>query len=243
MDSLSGYSLQRSGYHGARGVWRSQLQNARHYLGNLPECPQSLYDLLINHHLAECKDPRDKIFGLLGLLAPIERRVLERFFPDYNLSVDHVQIIALAHLLQAATPTPKITTESNELFLGLGVKSGADERRRLLRLAGVKGFHYLGTYTPGQVVRDLRESENLDRQRFPRGTSRDNDSNHKGVGLLPAIVPDPEASVPPGFWEAIDIEQGPRGGRRLGLVAGLIPVVAAVALVCWRYGVLRRPGT
>ncbi|KAK4206358.1 heterokaryon incompatibility protein-domain-containing protein [Rhypophila decipiens] len=216
--------------------------------GAYPELARSFYELLVIYHRAECKDPRDKIFGLLGLLAPTERGLLERFFPDYNLSVDHVQIIALAHLLQTniLKTTPEITTESNELFLGLGVKSGAAERRRLLRLAGAEGFSfdYHGEYAPGEAARDLTISEYLDRERFPKGTSRDDYYDNKGAGLFPAIVPDPEAIVPPGFWEAIrEIEEGPRRGRRLGFAAGLIPVVAAVALVCWRYGVLRRSGT
>lgn len=57
-----------------------------------------LCELLLTHMHCECKDPRDRVFALLGLLNSTERVWLERFFPDYSLAEDDVVTIALAHI-------------------------------------------------------------------------------------------------------------------------------------------------
>ncbi|KDN62343.1 hypothetical protein CSUB01_11474 [Colletotrichum sublineola] len=96
---------------------------------------QPLYDLLVAHHRAKCKETRDRVFALLGLVKPEERRMLGRFFPDYAMAEEHVLIITLAHLMQytfelAYRDRQLITPDSEEIFLGLGVK--LKTRRRVL---------------------------------------------------------------------------------------------------------------
>ncbi|KAL9616299.1 MAG: hypothetical protein Q9160_008812 [Pyrenula sp. 1 TL-2023] len=109
-----------------------------------PKFPQPLYSLLIEHHRSKCKDPRDRVFAFLGLISPIERKFLSRYFPDYTLKEDHVIIITLAHL-RLATPrlAPQvwvdISSKNEKLFLGLGVESRA-RRKQLLRRAN--RFYY-----------------------------------------------------------------------------------------------------
>ncbi|KAK0631653.1 heterokaryon incompatibility protein-domain-containing protein [Immersiella caudata] len=129
------------------------LVMARH-VDKHPEFLQPLHTLLVSHHQAECKDPRDKIFGLLGLVTREERGLLERFFPDYTMSEDHVRVIALAHVLQYNTimdgSEVSTSTKSEELFLGLGIRS-ARENRRYLKRAGLEAFDYLGDWGVGEA--------------------------------------------------------------------------------------------
>ncbi|KAM7191508.1 Heterokaryon incompatibility protein (HET) domain containing protein [Rhypophila sp. PSN 637] len=222
------------------------LAMARH-VDKHPELLQSLHDLLISHHRAECKDPRDKIFGLLGLVTLEERGFLERFFPDYTMSEDHVQIIALAHVLQynVLHGAAKITTESNELFLGLGVKSGTAERRRLLERASLEKFNYISDWGPGQASAWLTGLENNTiRPDLPRQYGNEYYHNlNEGAALLSAVQSELQARWPEllnnderYLWGAG--QQGSRGGRALGVTVVSVSVAAAVALVLWRYGVL-----
>ncbi|KAH7018830.1 hypothetical protein EDB80DRAFT_675862 [Ilyonectria destructans] len=108
------------------------------------EILQPLYDVLVDHHSSKCKDPRDRVFSLMGLIPADERCALGIVFPDYNISEDHVLIITLSHLMRfqagARSCLEPITTESTELFLGLGVESVV-ERQRLIRRA--RNFDYL----------------------------------------------------------------------------------------------------
>ena len=96
--------------------------------------------VLIDHHRSKCKDPRDRVFALLGLIPPGEREILSRFFPDYSITEDYVLIITLAHLTQSPALSRmlrsgvNITPDSEELFSGLGV-GPKSQRRRLLRRA------------------------------------------------------------------------------------------------------------
>ena len=105
-----------------------------------PEMLQTLSDLIIDHQGTICKDPRDRIFALLGLLKNDERAALARFFPDYAMPMDHVLVITLAHLNQMSWlensryNTGKITARSNRVFRGLGVGS-SEERKKLLTRA------------------------------------------------------------------------------------------------------------
>ncbi|KAL2202991.1 hypothetical protein CC79DRAFT_1192865 [Sarocladium strictum] len=65
-----------------------------------PELYDPLHTLLIRHSQADCKDPRDRVFALLGLVSRDDHRLLARVFPDYSLSEDEVLIFTLAHLTQ-----------------------------------------------------------------------------------------------------------------------------------------------
>ncbi|KAM7215271.1 heterokaryon incompatibility domain containing protein [Rhypophila decipiens] len=227
------------------------LVNERH-VDKHPELLQSLHDLLISHHRAECKDPRDKIFGLLGLVTLDERRLLERFFPDYTMSEDHVRVIALAHVLQynVLNGAPKITTKSNQLFLGLGVRSDVTERRRLLQRASLEKFDYIDDWVPGQASAWLTELDS-DNGRLALSESETNYWNNEQARLVSALMVGLEARFGPdttgfrnngihdlpGLWGE-DVVPRSRSGCRF--IAGLILAGATVALVSWRYGVLDR---
>ena len=105
-----------------------------------PGILQTFSDLIIDHQGTMCKDPRDRIFSLLGLLKNDERAALARFFPDYTMPMVHVLVIALAHLNQMSClensryNTGRITPRSDRVFRGLGVESRA-QRKQLLRWA------------------------------------------------------------------------------------------------------------
>lgn len=116
-----------------------------------PEYRQSLADLLVSHHRSKCKDPRDRIFSLMGLVTEIELVLLERFFPDYSMETDHVSIIALAHIMHCGGSDwiNNVTPESDEIFLGLGVVSRAERARLLLKDASI--FDYLGEWRPEET--------------------------------------------------------------------------------------------
>ncbi|KAI0448661.1 hypothetical protein F5B21DRAFT_496803 [Xylaria acuta] len=103
----------------------------------LPHRP--LDELIIHHRHSRCKDPRDRVFALLGLLPEWERKSLERFFPDYSLSDDHVIVITLAHLQQMNGV--RVTIGSQKLFQGLGVES---KKRQTRLISAAANFSYFG---------------------------------------------------------------------------------------------------
>lgn len=108
-----------------------------------PEFLQPLHGLLVKHRRSRCKNPRDRVFALLGLIPLDDRAMLQRFFPDYTLSEESVVIITLAHLLQfkgSGYDDPSIGPDSEDLFLGLGIES-RKPRERLLKRA--MDFDYL----------------------------------------------------------------------------------------------------
>ena len=127
-----------------------------------PEYLQPLCDLIIDHRNAQCKDPRDKVFGLLGLVTTEERDYLGRCFPDYAMSVDHVRIITVAHLTQFSELSrmsrkgKEINADSEEVFTGLGVSTKA-ERRRLLRRA--ERLDYIGDLSARGMMEILKEDD------------------------------------------------------------------------------------
>ncbi|KAI8627407.1 heterokaryon incompatibility protein-domain-containing protein [Xylariaceae sp. FL1651] len=144
------------------------LITARH-MDKYPENLQPLCDLLIDHSGAQCKDPRDRVFALLGLVARDERQVLNKCFPNYSLSVDHVRIMTLAHIMyfpgesRMTRAGVEITADSEKLFLGLGVKSKS-ERSRLLRRAQAIGYlsPWMSSQVPDFLVdQDLEEEYGL----------------------------------------------------------------------------------
>jgi hypothetical protein len=130
-----------------------------------PEYLQPLCDLLIDHHKSECKDPRDRVFALLGLITTDEREFLSTYFPDYTLTEDHVRIITLAHLTQfpeesrMARNGENITPDSEELFLGLGV-GPKSERKRLLRRA--RKIDYLGRDSLSHILDILTSDDQME---------------------------------------------------------------------------------
>lgn len=130
-----------------------------------PEFLQPLCDLLIDHHKSSCKDPRDRVFALLGLITTDERRFLSIYFPDYSMTEEQVLVITLAHLTQFPAESRMqrngvdITPDSEELFLGLGVKS-TPKRRKLLRRA--KEVDYLGAISPQQMLNLLAFDDHLE---------------------------------------------------------------------------------
>ncbi|KAK7397885.1 hypothetical protein QQX98_012753 [Neonectria punicea] len=103
-----------------------------------PEMLLPLHDLLISHHKSKYKDPRDRIFALMGLITAEERDFMGRFFPDYRISEDGVVILTLAHLmlgiLWQGSHDEAITANSTEIFLGLGVESKSKRRRLCVEL-------------------------------------------------------------------------------------------------------------
>ncbi|KAK7973450.1 hypothetical protein PG988_007584 [Apiospora saccharicola] len=134
-------------------------------INRLPEYPQALHILLVQHRHSMCKDPRDRIFALLGLVSEDERLFLGRVFPDYTLSEQHVMIITLAHLTQympLAADLGTVKPDSEELFRGLGVTSKA-QRRQLLRRAAA--LDYIGCESRDDFVRVLVFHDELDEYR------------------------------------------------------------------------------
>ncbi|KAJ4296384.1 hypothetical protein N0V90_006429 [Kalmusia sp. IMI 367209] len=126
-----GASYLEPGFDYARhesGSWAAWPLIVGRHTTLYPHMQQSLYELLISHSNAQCKDPRDKVFALLGLVKPSERDSLGRSFPDYTLGEDDVVIIALSHIRQFDLEYDGHDDE--RLFLGLGVD--CEERRKRL---------------------------------------------------------------------------------------------------------------
>ena len=142
---------------GTRTLAALPLVMGRH-IDKHPEILQPLCDLLIDNHKSKCKDPRDRVFALLGLIPLEERDILSIYFPDYSITEDHVLIITLAHLTQFPARTRmwrdgvNITPDSEELFLGLGVGL-KPQRRRLLRRA--ERLDYLARMSSQEMLNSL----------------------------------------------------------------------------------------
>ncbi|KAK3699133.1 hypothetical protein LTR37_016607 [Vermiconidia calcicola] len=56
-------------------------------------------DMLSYYQNSECKDERDKIFAILGVLDEEDRYVLEHIFPNYFMPPQRVQLLTLAYLV------------------------------------------------------------------------------------------------------------------------------------------------
>lgn len=123
-----------------------------------PELPQPLSKLLVRYRRSKCKDPRDKVFALLGLTTWDERRLLARFFPDYTMSEEDVVTITLAHLLQT-DPSERISPDDEELFLAFGIRQ-MEERRWLLRRA--EDFDYFSEHAAGSYREMLALHDELE---------------------------------------------------------------------------------
>jgi hypothetical protein len=152
------------------------------------EILQPLCDLLIDHYKSKCKDPRDRVFALLGLISRDEREILSIYFPDYSITEDHVLIITLAHLRQFPALSRmqrnglNITSDSEELFLGLGVGLKPHRRRPLRR---AKELDYLARMSSQEMLNCLAwgdqtqeyGSEDTDEQQEMSETERPRPSN------------------------------------------------------------------
>ena len=110
-----------------------------------PERLQPLHELIVRHRHSQCKDLRDRVFALLGLIPLDEKAFLVRFFPNYSLSERRVVIITLAHLREFSHLD--ITVDSDELFEGLGVVA-RNPRTELLRRAERVEDIYLSEMAP-----------------------------------------------------------------------------------------------
>jgi hypothetical protein len=65
---------------------------------------QSLHCLLEKYRNSQCKDPRDRVFGMLCLVISEDRKFLKQFVPDYTMHIDDVVVLALAHCEQHSLP-------------------------------------------------------------------------------------------------------------------------------------------
>ena len=149
---------------GTRELAALPLIMGRH-MDKHPEILQPLCDLLIDNHKSKCKDPRDGVFALLGLISLEGREILSIYFPDYSITEDHVLIITLAHLTQFLALSRlqrggvNITPDSEELFLGLGVRL-RPQRRRPLRRA--KRLDYLARISSQEMLSSLAWDDEME---------------------------------------------------------------------------------
>lgn len=123
-----------------------------------PGLAPSLYDLLIRHRHAQCKDRRDRVFALLSLLEAEERGSLSRLLPNYSLSADQVVVIALAHMMNHHwIDYGEITADSDDIFQALGLEGARAVRKRML--ARAKQFGYYDDWTSVDVARTMALQE------------------------------------------------------------------------------------
>lgn len=83
---------------------------------NLP-----LVELLSRYSRSGCKDPRDRVFAMLGMLPEDERAILNHVFPDYSLSLERVILITMIFLIQdpsSCTRSVWWTFRKDESFWG-----------------------------------------------------------------------------------------------------------------------------
>jgi hypothetical protein len=131
--------------HSSSGSWTAwPLVTGRHP-DKHPETQQSLYRLLITYEKSQCKNPRDRVFALLGLVTVVERCLLERFLPNYNMAEDDVVLIALCHARLNADIHDRGPIEVKRLLLALGVYSEVRQRHLVRR---INEFDYLGDQPP-----------------------------------------------------------------------------------------------
>lgn len=120
----------------------------------------SLYDLLIRHRRAKCKDRRDRVFALLSLLGEREHALLSRLLPNYALNADQVVVIALAHMLNHQWyDHVEITVDSDDIFKALGLEGGRSVRKHML--ARAKYFGYYDDWASLDVARTMALQELL----------------------------------------------------------------------------------
>lgn len=125
-----------------------------------PEQGSSLYDLLIRHRRAQCKDRRDRVFALVSLLGAQEHALLSRFLPNYALSADQVVVIALAHIMNyQSSDHVDITINPADVFQALDLEGGRETWKRMLSRA--RQFDYYDDWTGVDVARTMAVQELL----------------------------------------------------------------------------------
>ena len=124
--------------------WSALPMNVGRHIDRMPELYQPLYDLLTRHANAQSKDPRDKVFAMLGLIPREERGFLLRSFPNYTLSIEQVNAVTLAH-----TQTFNMGQPLEPIFRALRIREGRD-KRRLLQI--LDRFDYIGADNPAADV-------------------------------------------------------------------------------------------
>lgn len=127
--------------------------------GSLLKFKYRLHTLMILYRHAKCKDRRDRVFALLGLVRRGERQALERFFPDYSLEDDQVVVIALAHLMHFG-----YRTDSGDLCEAFGLSTNEEMERLLAR---ARRFPYSDgledpSFMNGHLPHSSDEPENSD---------------------------------------------------------------------------------
>jgi hypothetical protein len=137
------------------GPWAAWPLVAGRHPDKHPELQQTLYKLLITHSDSKCKDPRDRVFALLGLVTPREKDLLERFLPDYNMSEDNVVLIALCHIQLDVYSAGPEQPDLRRALLALGVDSNSRQQRLIKRS---RAHDYLGDEPPSTHW-DLFEGE------------------------------------------------------------------------------------
>ncbi|KZZ91711.1 Heterokaryon incompatibility [Moelleriella libera RCEF 2490] len=168
----------------------SLLMNRQH--GKHPDFSRPLYDLLIEHCDAKCKEPRDRVFALLGLVRPDERLMLQRLLPDYTMSEDQVLVFTLAHLFKYRPAIEDATLRNGhsgtrqDLFQALGLL--ADEARRTKLLGQAEVFDYFAGESPHVLKQRLIDADAFQRI-YCSGEARDREQ----LGFLKSLF------LPPTF--------------------------------------------
>lgn len=142
-----------------------------------PQMTQSLYKLLITHSKSECKDPRDRVFALLGLVTPDEKTLRGRFLPDYTMNEDNVVLIVICHVQLGVINPQGESINMKRLLIALGVNS-VSRQRRLVRRS--REYDYLGELPPNPHWSwfDDQEAGELDVDSWENGTDPENDDFH-----------------------------------------------------------------
>ncbi|PQE32329.1 heterokaryon incompatibility -domain-containing protein [Rutstroemia sp. NJR-2017a WRK4] len=145
INQFSATTLNDTPYQISRGASAAEPLTMSRTMDKFPELLRPLYTLLIEHCNSECKDPRDRVFSLLGLVTSEERALLGRIFPDYTLSPDQVLVITLAHLTQSLVTStrPEITPNSEDIFQGLGTISTTQPKLNIDKI---------DNYSPGPIL-------------------------------------------------------------------------------------------
>jgi hypothetical protein len=114
------------------------------------------YDLLAEHANAECWEPKDMVFSLLSLINAIERRMLDRCFPDYSFDFMIVALVALAHLKYFAGDKPL-----QPLLRALKLETSLTDREYPLLFHLLRSFDYVGSSNPAADGHNLRREFEL----------------------------------------------------------------------------------
>lgn len=112
---------------------------------------KSMSNCLKAYAESKCRDPRDKVFGLMSLLDRDERDALHRVFPDYSMPEAQVTAIVLAHIM---------VFDSMILRGGWLIQNAQGKPRRLFLLWYIHDFM--------EVYRDRTKASQDLRKKFPR---------------------------------------------------------------------------